>query len=176
MLLTRGEHVMRQSTSNNLRPRWGLLLNLLVAILCVIVLSSCTEGRYFRTEQDAVDHFERNRQAFERAVTLFEQAGDGEFDVTTRTATTQAEDDELRQIAQALQFTKIIAVPRTGKPDQQYVQFELRGHPSAPYGLIFVPENHGPALDSVLSDVGGPSGVYLRVRNLGNRWFYYEYK
>lgn len=161
------------TVNNSFRLRRGLLV-LSGTVLCTLLLMSCTEDRHFRTERDVVAHFEKNRSLFERAVALFEQSGDGEFDASARTARTPTRNG-LLQLSEATQFTKIVIVPLKGSPEEQYIQFELRGHPSAPYGLIFVPKKHGPALNSMLSDVGGPSGVLSRVRNLGGGWFYYEY-
>lgn len=152
--------------------RWGYL------VLAALLLLSCGDARRFRTEGDAVAHFEQQRPGFERAARLFAQLGVDTFEPPAQDRkTTQAEPStEMSRLCRQLFISRIDIVPRKRRPEQQYIQVELAGHRSAPYGVIFVPVDHSEAMSALQSDVGAPPRVYRTVKELPGRWFYYEYQ
>lgn len=148
----------------------------LLSVVLALALWSCG-GREFRSERDAISHFREHRQGFERAAALFLSSGARTIEVAVAPPSPSGGEAALVQLARELRVTNISAVPGVVPAQEQWLEFTLAARLTmSTYGVIFVPEDHGPAIDAIRSYVSAPPRGLRLVRHIDDRWFYYEYE
>ena len=147
--------------------------NLVLLALSSLAVVSCG-GREFRTEREVLAHFQEHRQSFERVAELFLAMQTPTIEIPEEAAGDT--DNILVELARELRVSDISAVPGVAPTNEQWVQFRLRQRLlTSSYGLIFVPESHGAALESIKAQVDSPPRSVRLVRSIRDRWFYFDH-
>jgi hypothetical protein len=157
----------------------GRSFPILGALALSLMLLSCRDTRLFPSEQKAIAHFRAHRETFDAMAKDFLSTGLTDLSVDDKNAATPS--GEQIHIPKDLQIVRITAVPQLGQVAEQYIEFELRGTPSAPYGFIFVPEGRKGAMDTIESVVASPPrtgehAMYQTMHRIEGRWFYFDYQ
>ena len=150
------------------------VLRLALLVLSTVTAAACGE-REFSTEREAIAHFREHRKSFERAADIFLTMRTPTIEIPEAASSTGTE-DEFVQLSRALQVSGVSAVPGVAPAEEQWVQFRLGQRLlTSSYGLIFVPDGRGRALDSIKAQVDSPPRGVRSIRPIEDRWFYFDH-
>jgi hypothetical protein len=149
----------------------------IVAVCLAGGLALLTEGcgsREFAQERDVVEHFQTHRSQFRRAAELFEGAGLSILDVPA--VASGGTEPQIVRLCRELRVRHLSRVPGVKEQREQWIEFRLPQRLlRSTYGVLFVPEGHEPALDTISFLARSPSHGIRAVRPIEGRWFYYDY-